>query len=192
MQMADDQAMRALEAMSTPRVGDEKLFVRFSMEAEQDMQKSAEMGRPVYREVEYITIQVPGDKDNMPHRPAMPEDKTRFAKQYAAFKSNSAEPLTGTPLSVLPFLSKAQVLEFNAVGLKTAEHIRDMADILGQKFIGIQQVKKRVTDFLAAAEGAAPALKLQSELEKRDQEIKALNQALKEQGEQIQKLQQRR
>ena len=191
MQIADEQVMQSFQAMSGGNNGDERLFVQFSMEPEHNVTKSNEAGRPVYDEIEYIRIQVPGDKDNVVFRTAYPEDRRRFPKQYAAFKQNQETPVSGTPLSVLPFLSKAQVMEFAVVGVKTAEQLMGMSDANGQRFMGIQELKKRIGNFLEAAAGAAPALKLQAELEKRDGEIATLKKMMEEQSKQIEKLQRR-
>jgi hypothetical protein len=171
-QMADSKEMEAFQAYSglTPN----KNYVRFFLEAEVNEAKSNEAGRPIYEEKEYITIQVPGDKENIIVRPIRPTDKHMYAQQYAAFKANREAPQEGTPLDKLPFMTKAQVMEFNSVGIKTAEQVVEMSDILAQKFMGINAIKKRVADFLSAAAGNAPNEKLQAELSKRDDTIALL------------------
>lgn len=164
------------------------LFAEFHMEAEQDPAESEKQGRAVFKEVEYVTIRVPGDKDNDIIRAVRPSDKQSWPVQYAAFKAGLEQPVTGTPLTQLPFLTKAQVLEFNAVGVKTAEQLNEMSDAAAQKFMGINAVRKRVKDFLDAAVGAAPMTAMRSELEKRDTEIAVLKNALSEQGKKIEEL----
>jgi hypothetical protein len=176
--MADQTEMQAFQAY-TGLVPD-KNYVKFSLEAEECPEESTKQGRPIYVEKEYIFIQVPGDKDNTVHRPIRSGDKQKYARQYEAFKAGLEAPLTGTPLDKLPFMTKAQVMEFNSVGLKTAEQVRDMSDVLGQKFMAIHSIKKRIADFLEAAAGNAPNEQLQAELKKRDDTIAMLQQTIDE------------
>jgi hypothetical protein len=192
IQEADSQVMDAYNAQNPNGSPQRGCHIVFSMEPEQNFAKSEEAGRPIFEDVEYITIMVPGDKDNMPKRPVRWSDKQQYAQQYAAFKANKEQVVEGTPLSSLPFMSKAQVLEFQAVGLRTAEQVRDMSDSIGQKFIGIHSLKKRVTDFLEAAAGAAPLTKMRAELEARDNEIEVLRRAVKDQGDKLAELTKRR
>jgi hypothetical protein len=170
---------------------DSRVYVKFSLEAIQDTEKSNEAGRPIFKDEEFITIMVPGDRDFI-SRPVRNVDKQEFSVQYNAFKAGMEQPTEGTPLASLPFLTKVQVAELNAVNVKTAEQLRDMSDVLSQQFMGINLLKKQVGDFLAAAAGAAPALKLQAELEKRDTTIATLQKALDDQGKKIEELTKRK
>lgn len=188
MEMADQAAMDAYNAQ-TQQSQAGRILVQFTMEAEKDEQASIEAGRPIYREAEYVRKQIPGDKDNVIFRPVRHTDKIEFAQEYAAFKNGQEAPIVGTPIDTLPFFSKAQVAEFAAVGIRTAEHIRDMSDSVAQRFMGIQSIKKRVNDFLEAAAGAAPAEKLRAELEKRDATIGGLQAQLKDLAEKFEKAQ---
>ena len=179
-------------SLDAPGMGQQQstkgLYAEFHMEAEQDPAESEKQGRPVFKEVEYVTIRIPGDKDNDIIRAVRPGDKQAWPTQYAAFKAGLEQPLTGTPLAQLPFLTKAQVLEFNAVGIRTAEQLVEMSDAAAQKFMGIQAIRKKVKDFLDAAAGAAPLTAMRADLEKRDNEIAVLRNALAEQGKKIEEL----
>ena len=182
LQMADDAAMQAY-------IGNgKKLNAQFFMEAVQDQTASDKAGRPIFNETEFVRIIVPGDGLNIVVREVRPIDRETFAEQYRAFKSNQEQPVVGTPLDKVPFLTKARVMEFQALGLKTAEHVRDMSDAVAQKFMDAHGLRKRITDFLAAASDAAPMEKLNAELAERDQEILALKKALESQGEKIDQL----
>ena len=182
---ADDVSLDAPGMGQTQTRG---LAAEFHMAAEQDMAASEKAGRPIFKEVERITIRIPGDKENDVTREVRFSDKQTWAPQYAAFKAGVEQPVTGTPLDQLPFLTKSQALEFAAVGIKTAEQMVAMNDAVAQKFMGINSTRKRVKDFLDAAAGAAPAIALRGELEKRDNEIEVLKRALSEQGQKIEEL----
>lgn len=131
-------------------------------------------GRPIYRDTEWVEIRIPGNLKEIRRREVRPVDKQRFPREYAAFKLGQTEPMIGTPLDRLPFLSKAQVKEFQASGLRTAENVRDISDGDAQKFMGLLNLRKRINDFLEAAAGNAPLANMRSEMENRDAEIAAL------------------
>jgi hypothetical protein len=151
-----------------------RLHVQFSLRPMKDEEKSLAEGRPIYVEKEWIDIKIPGDKDNDVSREIRASDKDSFPMQWAAFVNKKEQPIEGTLLEQLPFLSKAQVLEFNGIGIRTAEQFRDMSDAIGMKIMGYHGIKKRIAVFLDAAAGSATTQKLASELEKRDNEIAML------------------
>ena len=186
LRTADENDMAALRLMRDNEP--EKLLVQFHMEAEKDEKASSEAGRPIFKEQPYIEIRIPGNKDEIRNRPMRPQDMERFPKQWAAFKNKAEQPVIGTPLEAIPFLTKAQVLEFKAANCVTAEHVRDMPDGLAQKFMGAHSIRQRITTFLEAAAGAAPAEKLRMELEKRDELIAVQTKALKDQGDKLEEL----
>lgn len=176
----------ALDAVNPAApVDDNRLWVRFFVDAEQDMEASVSQGRPIFAEREFIEIRIPGDKDEIRVRPVRFTDTQSFPRQYAAFKAGLEQPVTGTPLDKIPFITKAQAAELAAVGIKTAEQLRDMSDGNAQKFMGASQLKAKVGAFLAAAEGAAPALKFQAEIEKRDGEIEVLKNLVEQANKRI-------
>lgn len=154
---------------------DKKLFVTFHKEAVKNEGKSIEAGRPIFDEYDHITIIEPGSRDSFVAKvkPGS-EYPQRFPQQWARYKANQDQGVSGTPLSQVPWMSLAQIAEFNAVGCKTVEQLVGMPDNISQKFMGHHALKQRAQAYLAAAKDAAPALMLQAELEKRDQEISEL------------------
>lgn len=80
---------------------DARLWVKFGMRPQEDPAATAEQGRPIFTEVEWITIMIPGERDTV-ERPMEKQDYTRFAKQYAHWKQTGMEATTGTPLAVCP------------------------------------------------------------------------------------------
>ena len=105
----------------TPGAGnDSKLWIRFFVDAEQDLEGSETSGRPIFNEKEFIEIRIPGDKDEIRVRPVRFADTQQYPRQYAAFKAGLEQPVTGTPLDKLPFITKAQAAEMAGVGIKTS------------------------------------------------------------------------
>jgi hypothetical protein len=182
LQIADQDAMEAYQGNA------KRLSATFFLEAVEDPDESAKQGRPIFREEEWVRIMVPGDKDNIVVRNVRQIDKELYPAQYAAFKNRQEQPVVGTPLDQIPFLSKPRVMEFQALGLKTAEQVRDMSDTIAAKFMDAHGIRKRVAAFLVAAADGAPTEKLQAELAERDAKIAQLMQAIESQGEKIEQL----
>lgn len=152
---------------------DKKLLVLFFREAIKDETASIQAGRPIFKEVDMVKIITPGSRDSF-IGDATEEYQQRFAAQWARYKAGRDQTQSGTPLNLLPWMTIAQVAEFNAVGCHTVEQLVGMSDALSQKFMGHHQIKQKAQAFLEAANNAAPMHRLQAELEKRDETIKQM------------------
>jgi hypothetical protein len=157
---------------------DRGLVVRFNMGTRLDSAKTAEAGREIYREVEYVTIIIPGDKLVSPvHRPVQASDKSRFPAQYAAFKnaqSQNTQTITGTPLSAWPVISPAQRKELEYLNITTVDALAAVSDTSAQNLVGLHGLKEQAKRFIEASKSAAPLAQMQKELEARDSAIAAL------------------
>lgn len=153
---------------------DKKLLVAFYKGIDKNEAKSIEAGRPIFDEMDLIKILTPGSRDSFVGL-ATEQYQQRFPQQWARYKAGQAQDVSGTPLNLLPWLSMAQVAEFEAVGCKTVEQLAGMADNVGHKFMGYHAFKQKAQEYLDAAKGNAPIMKMQAELEKRDEQIAELN-----------------
>ena len=182
------------------------VYVRFYLEAVENKLKSwggtrvrpdgteevvEGAGRPIYDEVEFIEVRVPGDKTNIVQRPVRPEDKRQYAAAYAAWKAGDKEQLTGTPLAVWPGATRAQVAELLHFGIRTVEQLAQLSDGNMQNVGPIRALRQRAQDYLTAAEGMAPLETLRSQVAERDNriqsleaQVKALAEASKKSGKQ--------
>jgi hypothetical protein len=173
--IADEATMELIrQQMGLVAGAPNRITAKFSVEAVHDLEASEKAGKPIYVDTEFVTKWIPGDKDNVVHRPVRLVDKAEFSEQYRAFKLNQDQPQTGTPLEMLAFLSPANRAELGYYGIRTAEQLMTMADVNGQNIMGFQQLKNKTKVYLDALAGAAPAQKLQAELSKRDDEIALL------------------
>jgi hypothetical protein len=152
---------------------DKRLLVKFYTEPVHQEFASIEAGRPIYKDEEFVSIIAPGSRNTVTAR-ATYDYQQRFPKQWAQFKAQQSQVVEGTPLHVLPWLSKSQIAEFAAFNVTTVEALANMPDSASQVFMGHHQIKQRAAAYLMAAKDAAPMIKLQSELEKRDEQIKEL------------------
>lgn len=186
------QATESEQKMAeNPDAGDELLGVTFCLRPVKNEARSVEEGRPIFEDREFVRILCPGDKTNIVFREASPQDKARFRKQYEGFKSGTGEILNGTPLSAWPVLSRAQVEELAYFHVRTVEQLADMPDSAAQGIGPILGLRQKAKDFLAAAKGAAPMEKMRKELEQRDNEIAALRESIRAQGEELAQIRKR-
>jgi hypothetical protein len=167
---------------------DDKLYVKFSYHPLQNEAKSLEEGRPIFEDKEFITIMIPGDKDNVIMREARPHDKQRFRRHYEAFKARNAQIMVGTPLDKWAYLTAGQVEELKFFNIFTVEQLVDLADVHAQKFMNINNLKRQAKAYLEAAKSEAPIAQLQAQLDERDARIASLEEALKDQMARIQAL----
>lgn len=163
-----------------PHAGDDKMFVEFKMHPMLDGPASDEAKRPIYRDVEFVSIIQPGSRDEY-FQPAREEHKARFRKQYENFKAGQADAVVGTPLALLPGVSPAQIEEFAFFKIRTVEALAGIPDSVGRQFgAGITELKRKAQAFLDQSNSDAPLRKVQTELESRDAELALLKMQLAE------------
>jgi hypothetical protein len=157
---------------------DKRLHVQFYRKAVKNSFKSTQAGRPIYEDIDYVRIFVPGDRNTQLDTPAVPHYQQRFSDQWKRYKTGMEEGIDGTPLESWPALSVSQVAELKAVHVRTVEQLASMPDQLAQKFMGAHQLRQKANNFLEAAKGTAEASKLEAELKKRDDEISAMKEQI--------------
>lgn len=173
--LAEADASLTRMAFGQTDPNDDKLFVKFELYPHPDPDATAKEGRPMFKETEYITIIVPGDRINEIHRPVWDKDRIRFPRQYAAFKNGMSQAQSGTPLSEWSVITRSQVRELEYFHVTTVEQVADLADNLAQKFPGIQRLKKLAQDWLAQAKDASHVTKLRSELDNLSNALEVAN-----------------
>lgn len=164
---------------------DAKLFVAFSNKPHPDKDKSKLEGRPIFTPREYITIMVPGDKNNVINRPVQDLDKRRFANKYAAFKAGQSQDTSGTPLESVAWISREQVEELKFFNVRTLEHLASLADVHAQRFMGINALRQKARDAIQLAKENAPALRLTEELRQRDEKMAEMEKQMQEMAAKI-------
>jgi hypothetical protein len=171
-----------------PDKGDENLRVQFTNYPHFNQEKSSKEGRPIYDEVPYVTIIVPGQTDVV-HRVAWAKDFRRFPRQWDAFhKNQNQDAAAGTPLKVVPWIQQNQVKELEYFNVFTVEQLANMPDSTTIKFMAIQKLKQLAKDFLVAAKEAAPLTAMRAELDNRDGQIATMQQQMDSMKKMIDKL----
>lgn len=186
--MYDTQNNFSYDALAAPDPGDAKLVAFFYPGALRNEARSIEEGRAIFDDVECVRIIIPGDKNSVIDRPATPDDKKRFAKQYAAFQQGKKEEdqQGGTPLTEWPFLSRAQIEELRYLGVRSVENLAELRDDIN--VAGLQQMKRHAAVWLGKTKSAAEAAKTAKLIEDQAAEVAALRRALKDQASRIEEL----
>ena len=152
-----------VEMMASERHG---FYVDFELRPEEDREQSIEQGMPVYKDVEYAVITMPGgglvvDKvitesllrewrfgDNM-RKPASP-----FAfSAYEDWKDGREAGVDGTDLKNWPGVTPAQLKMCLNATIKTVEHLAEAnADTLRKIGMGAVALKEKAAAYLGAAQ----------------------------------------
>jgi len=158
---------------------DDKLFVQFYKRAVINNFRTSQEGRPIFDELDYVRIIVPGSKDILDVE-AETSYQRRFPKQWERYAANQAQTLSGTPLEVWPQMTVGIVAELKAMNIHTVEQLATIPDVVAGKFQGGQTFKQRAQAFLDAAAGDAQNSKMASELARRDEEIDLLKKQMQD------------
>lgn len=155
--------------------GDETLLVKFYKHPAKDEEASQKAGRPIFKEVDYIDIMTPGNKDSRVSRRVRPTDLSRFPEHWRRYETRqTADYIEGTLLEQWPGVTRAQVEELKFFNIRTVEQLVAVSDANGQKIMGINSLKKKAKEYLEASEIAATA----EALAEKDSRIAQLEEAL--------------
>lgn len=167
-------------------------LLRFFTEPVELPGKSAEEGRPVYVDRDFVGITNPGSRDEVVRRA---EDKARedefVAWAYKKWKATQQQPTDGTPLETVPFLNKSQVLELKGVAIHSLETLADAPEQAMQRMMGLRELKKKAQAYLAAAKDSAVVTRLQHELDQRDGKIALMEKQMAEMNARFEELSRR-
>jgi hypothetical protein len=171
---------------------DRSVHTRFFLNPVKDEAASAEAGRPIYADREYVEIRASGNSTNIVCRPVTDMDRQRFHRQYMLFKSGHAEQVVGTRLSEVPWITRGQVEELTYLKILTVEQLSAVNDQFCTTIPGIYELRRKAQMFLESAVSSAPITALQKENEELKSQIADLMEAVKAQATDLQKLQARK
>ena len=193
--------LAALDIQANEMVGDQisgthtrhGMIVEFYMHSVKDKAASEDQGRPIWNEVPYIMVRVPGQNQQVVRRPIRTgqnpmHDNNRFHNEYIAFLQKKEQPLEGVPLAEWPELNNSQILELAHYGIKTVEHLAEMNDSNTQNAMGLTDLKTKAKRWLASVDSGVPIAKLEAELGERDNQISTLTNVVEEMQKELKKL----
>jgi hypothetical protein len=158
---------------------DSRLQVRFYKRPVKQDDASAEAGRPIYKEFDFVHICVAGDTLTEIDTFALEQHKQRFPIHWAKYQNSlgaNDEGYEGTPLMEWPLVSKSQAEELRAMKFHTVEAVANASDQQLQRMgmaagMSPYAFRDKAKAFLNLATTAA-------ETDKREQEINALKEEL--------------
>lgn len=155
---------------------DEGLLVKFFIKAKPDQEATAREGRPIFKDVTYIDIKIPGDRTAGACRPARAADINRFPRHYRAFEErvNNEDIVEGTPLSEWPKMTRTLVEELAFFNVKTVEQLCEMSDTNAAQFMGGMTRKQEAKIWLDNVNEQKSKDELAASLKERDDEIDTL------------------
>ena len=120
--------------------------------------KSEKEGRPIFDEVEWITIRVAGDRNNVVSSKVRDEHRQRFPHHYAVFKSGEQVANSGTPLEEWPVITRSMAANLKALNITTVEELAGLSDqgIINIGHGGRDLVNQAKAFIEMAKEGADP------------------------------------
>lgn len=182
-----DQGVGGAVSLNFDNEEDKALGVRFYFEDVQNPEKSKEAGRPVYDQIAYCEIRLPGSTDVI-RNVVSDKERNRFPRQYAAFQAKTDQDVaSGTPLKEWPLMTSNMVLEARYLGVRTVEQLAMAPDSGIQRMgTGWLTLRKQARDWLLQAKDGALLAKLRAELEERDRRLTTLEEMLAKQGAALQ------
>jgi hypothetical protein len=172
--------MSGLPDFVVPGVDSRDLTIpRFYIRPLQNAFKTAQEGRPIFDDVEYVEVIIPGDRNAVVDERVKDEHRQRWPRQYQNFKDGREMAQDGTPLEEWPGVTRSQVEELKHFNVRTVEVLAALDDSGLQRAVpmGGYALRDKAKRFLELAAGSAPADALAAERE-RD---RATMEAMKEQ-----------
>ena len=158
-------------------------FIRFELVAVDDVKKTNEVGYRVTKDVERVFVMQGGSRDeneidalpwieqlqfkinNASHDAYPQEWVNQIKSKYEAWKKGHEIPVFGTHVRECPLYSPAQVKNFIALNILTAEDVAAMTEEALQRVgMGGRELREKTREWLSKREATAGALKENEEL----------------------------
>jgi hypothetical protein len=160
---------------------DSRLAVKFYKRSMKQDDASAEAGRPIFKEFDFVHICVPGDTLTEIDTYANDGHKARFPRQWAHYQNQvgTQENIIGTPIEEWTIISRSQAEELKGIKFATVESIANASDLQLQR-IGMMAgmnpyaFRDKAKAFLNLAEKVGDVNQREEELSKLRQENEAI------------------
>lgn len=137
--------------------------------------KSAQVGARQYENQTWVKMHPPGERLNVIDRPVSDHDKRRFPHQWNMFLQNKTQVPEGTPIDLLFPNNPAVADNLKAFGVHTIQQCANLSDNAMQTIgMGSTEWKNMATKYLESASSGTAFLKLQSEVQQKEQQIRIL------------------
>ena len=171
---------------------DDRLHVTFYNKPVENRYRTQQEGRPIFDDVIFVTIRVPGDDKTVIDTPARDDHKQRFPRQWAHFQNtrDGSDAAIGTPLKVWPLVTPAQAEELHALKFRTVEQVATASDDQINK-IGMlagmspYAFRSRAQAWLAAAKDSSLVERQAQALVEKDEQMRKMTESMQAMQEQI-------
>lgn len=146
-------------------------------------------GRPIYYMADFVRIEIPGNQYSIIDTFVNESHKNMYPMQWARYMNEKRElgedGIQGTMLSDWPLLTSAQARELKHYKFYTVEQIAGASDAQLSPIVmivgmGANAIKSKAQSYLSRAKDSAIVEAQSEELRKRDVEIQALKDQMKE------------
>jgi len=140
-----------------------KMAVFFHTVQVQNNFKTMTEKRPIFEEKVFLKKLVPGDSTLVVDRPMREQDVEDYPIEWARFEQKKEQRVSGTPIDVWSAISETQKAEFKALHIFTIDQFAQLADSVGNKIMGFNDLRDKARSFIAAAKDSAVFDKIRAE-----------------------------
>jgi len=140
-----------------------KMAVFFHAVQVQNNFKTITEKRPIFEEKVFLKKLVPGDSTLVVDRPMREQDVEDYPIEWARFEQKKEQRVSGTPIDVWSAISETQKAEFKALHIFTIDQFAQLADSVGNKIMGFNDLRDKARSFIAAAKDSAVFDKIRAE-----------------------------
>lgn len=158
---------------------DRRAIVFFHKQSVWNEVKSIHAGRRIYDEVDFVSIQHPGEREQKIDRPVKEEDKHRWPAQWSAYQKNQAQVTEGTPIDLLLPNHPGIADNLKSAGITTVEQLANLsASGMHTVGMGAQDYVNYARAYLDHAQRGVGFHEMKRELADRDQQLKLQQQRI--------------
>ena len=144
-----------------------KMAVFFHAVQVQNNFLTAQEKRPIFQERIFFKKLVPGDNTLTIDRPMREQDIEDYPVEWARFEQKKEATVAGTPIEVWNAISETQKAEFKALNIFTIDQFAQLADIVGNKIMGFNDLREKARTFIAASQDSQVFDKIRAETDKK-------------------------
>lgn len=170
------------------RFGDGLAAAWFKREPKLMVAESEVAGRQVWKDVDIVYVQQPGDMQPVRREIGSMEAKARWPEQWAAYQEGRTQAPDGTPVSVI-FASQPGVAKtLESAGIHTVEQLAGTPDSSLHNFPFGGTLKDKAVKYIDAMKGSEGFNKLQAQIDAKDAQLKSMQMQLEEMSNRMSEL----
>lgn len=171
--------VHAINGDGSVQLGTENdVLALFYKDKEVDPIASREKGIMVYRDVDMVRIQQPGERDVTVQK-VTDKHKQRWPQRWALYQQNRSQDLNGTPLEILFPASPATVATLQALGIRSVQQLAEISDGAAANIQFGHELREKAKHLLGTVEKGKDYHALEKKLEDQIAVNRALEERLK-------------